>query len=79
MTNTTPFETYWDERVEFYESLHYQAPIINIMKTEAEKAWNHARSFEHESILEVNVIINKGIWNMITEHHNKDGNNNGTI
>ena len=71
MTNRSSFETYWDERVKFYEGLHYQAGIINIMKTEAEKAWNHVRSFEHESILEANVIINKGIWNMITEHYKK--------
>jgi len=37
------------------------------MKVEAEKAWNHARSFEHEAILDTNIIVNKGIWQSMIE------------
>ncbi len=71
MTNESSFETYWAEREAVFKKSQFQDWFTESMREEAEKSWNHARSYEHEQILEANVIINKGIWTSMMDRIKK--------
>ena len=79
MTNQDAFKQYWASRVQSLEEVGTSNGQLDILRFEAKKAWTQARMYEHESILESNVIINKGIWQITIEQKKKNGNNNGKV
>ena len=56
------FETYWAPERERMREGNFPKWLIKTIESSAEKAWNHSKAMANEEILEVNVVINRGIW-----------------
>ena len=56
------FENYWASEEKRFREGNYQDWLIKTMEHHARKAWNQSKAMANEEILEVNVVINRGIW-----------------
>ena len=70
-TNKYSFETWWEPKKERMKERKFRNWLIKALEHVAREAWNESKAMANEEILESNVVINRGIYDLLMRNKDK--------